>query len=109
MELREHWKNKRSNNSGLYVSVNDIVLLMDDKIPRSKWRIGRIVDIIYGNDGKVRAAIVRTKTDTGRMSNLRRPVNKLIPIEEHVHSIDNDKDGIAFVDDTSVTRIDQNS
>ena len=40
--------------------VNDIVLIHEDNIPRLKWRLGRIVRIVGGRDGKERTCIVRT-------------------------------------------------
>lgn len=52
-ELRQHniYRKQRSN-SGISVTVNDVVLIKEEKpTPRSRWRCGRIVEVINGRDG----------------------------------------------------------
>ena len=75
-ELREHHRVKSRSNS-VDPNVGDIVLIADDKLKRSHWRIGRIVQLFVSKDGKIRDAEVITK-DKG--SHLRRPINLLYPI-----------------------------
>ena len=100
LELREHWRIQRKRQRQAFARKGDVVLLMDDKLPRSRWRIGVIETLIFGNDGQARAASVRTLTETGRITYLRRPVNKLIPLES-----DDDEDSrkdISFIDDKDI-------
>ncbi|XP_066927907.1 uncharacterized protein [Clytia hemisphaerica] len=97
-ELREHWKQKRMKRQPI-TKVNDIVLIMDDKLARSKWRVGIIEKLIPSNDGQIRAATVRTVTETGRISYLRRPVNKLIPLEVSDEEDEIHRREIKFVDE----------
>ena len=82
-ELREHWKNS-SSKSKRYIQENDVVLIFEDKRPRSQWRLGKVVELIHGRDGCVRGAVLQTCTKEGRRSKIRRPVNRLIPLEEHL-------------------------
>ncbi|GBM34821.1 hypothetical protein AVEN_208028-1 [Araneus ventricosus] len=36
-------------------SVNDVILIKDDHLPRNFWKLGRIIELLPGRDGKVRA------------------------------------------------------
>ena len=37
-------------------SIDDIVNIYDDKVPRHKWLLGPIYDVIAGNDGAIKGA-----------------------------------------------------
>ena len=65
------------STKGQSIALNDIVLVHDDKLPRSLWRIGKVVALITSQDNKIRGANVRLPNS----SILRRPVSKLYPIE----------------------------
>lgn len=81
-ELREYHKMRKNRfNKDIVANKDDVVIIADDRMPRAQWRIGRITDVIKGKDQRVRAAIIQCQTDQGRRSNIRRPVNKLIPLE----------------------------
>ena len=51
-------------------------MLVHDDIPRVKWRLAVVEDIIAGEDGLIRAANIRTSTGKSN-----RPVTKLYPLE----------------------------
>ena len=73
--------------------------------PRCTWRIGRIKDVIKGKDEKVRGARIVCITENGHTSVLRRPINKLIPLEMENDDVDElvQKDLVlTFVDDENV-------
>ncbi|GBM13210.1 hypothetical protein AVEN_187982-1 [Araneus ventricosus] len=36
-------------------SVNDVILIKDDHLPQNFWKLGRIIELLPGRDGKVRA------------------------------------------------------
>ncbi|GBN02759.1 hypothetical protein AVEN_65561-1, partial [Araneus ventricosus] len=57
-------------------NVNNIVLLGEEKVPRQLWRLGKIIDVHKGRDGKVRSATI--KTATGMM---KRPIQLLYNLE----------------------------
>jgi hypothetical protein len=40
--------------------VNDIVLVLDDNMPRGHWRMGRVVEVFRGKNGYVRSCRLRT-------------------------------------------------
>ena len=54
-----------------------MILYSFKHLPRSMWRLGRILELINGHDDRVRGAIVRTQNN----SDLRRPINRLYPME----------------------------
>ena len=59
-------------------SIGDIVNIYDDKVPRHKWLLGRIYDVITGKDGTIRGA----KLFVGKTKKtVECPINKLFPVE----------------------------
>ena len=59
------------------LKVDDLVLIVDEKSPRGRWLLGRILKIFPGYDQRVRVAEVKTKNST-----LVRPISKLVLLEE---------------------------
>ena len=81
LQQRQKWNKERRN-----FAVGDIVLVLDDKTPRNSWPLGRILEVYTNrNDGLVRSVKLKT-----RISELRRPVNK-IALLEGADVADNDK------------------
>jgi hypothetical protein len=72
--LREF--HKRSGGEGDEVRVGDVVQIQDDMLPRSRWFLGVIDDVIVGRDGRTRAARVKS-----RRGITMRPIAKLYPLE----------------------------
>uniref|UniRef100_A0A8R1IWK1 DUF5641 domain-containing protein n=1 Tax=Caenorhabditis japonica TaxID=281687 RepID=A0A8R1IWK1_CAEJA len=56
--------------------VDDVVLVYQDKYPRYTWPLGLVIKLHPGDDGAIRSAAVRFEG-----SELKRPVNHLIPLE----------------------------
>jgi hypothetical protein len=61
---------------GNQLEVGDVVVIVDDQAPRNKWKLGRVVSVFPGKDGRIRSAEVRTATGT-----YRRPTVKLAPLD----------------------------
>ena len=80
--------NKRSkwNQPQRNISVNDIVLIVDENAARNEWKLARVVEVMASNDGLVRSAklqLATTQLDAKgkRLSDLSyftRPIHKLI-------------------------------
>ncbi|CDW58140.1 hypothetical protein TTRE_0000644401 [Trichuris trichiura] len=68
---RKKWNVERENPR-----VNDVVLVAEDNVPRHRWRLGIVVELLPGEDGLVRT--VRVKTAAGVIS---RPTRKLHLLE----------------------------
>ena len=59
------------------IELGDIVIVYDEKQPRHLWQMGRVTNLIAGNDEVIRSASVKLGK-SGCIIN--RPVNKLYPI-----------------------------
>ena len=57
------------------LEVNDLVLILDENVKRAHYKMGRVLEVYHGSDGRVRSALV--KTEDGK---LKRPVVKLAPL-----------------------------
>ena len=53
----------------------DVVLVLDPKLPRGKWPLGRIMETYPGRDRHSRAAKVQCGEKT-----VVRPIHKLVPL-----------------------------
>ena len=50
---------------GNFVAIRDLVLVHDEKQPRLLWRMGKVEDLIKGEDNIVRGAVVRVQSGGG--------------------------------------------
>ena len=71
----------------LDIKEGDVVPVQEDHVKRNKWKLGRIEEIIRGEDGIVRGAGVRT-SNNGNVGRIRRPLQELYPLELRSHSIE---------------------
>ena len=69
-ERPQAWTRSRAN-----VRTGDIVLVVDDSVPRGQWPLGLVEDVKVGADGLVRSVDVRIR---GLL--LQRPVTKLVKL-----------------------------
>ena len=81
-ELRESHKHLLGKSRGHpQVSVGDMVIVHDDSLPRSFWKLGRVCDLIVGRDGRTRGATVTVAGKDRRLTTLNRPLQLLYPLE----------------------------
>ena len=73
LQERQKWQRPRRN-----AEIGDLVLLVDDCLPRGQWRMGRVIKAVPGRDGLVRTVVVKT----GASTTLVRPIQKLCLLEE---------------------------
>ena len=57
------------------LEVNDLVWIVDENVKRAHYKMGRVLEVYHGSDGRVRSALV--KMEDGK---LKRPVVKLAPM-----------------------------
>ena len=57
------------------------MLLYDDALPWSFWKLVRVLDLITGRDGKTRGAVVRVPVKNDETTTLRRPLQLLYPLD----------------------------
>ena len=78
--LREYLPTLQKRQRWFYVcrdlKEDDLVLIVDENIPRGQWRLGRVVLVHKAKDGHVRSAVVKT-----RSGHLTRPISKLCLLE----------------------------
>ena len=71
LQIRQKW-NKECRN----FKKGDIVLVMDETMPRGTWPLGRVMEVKTGRDGFVRTVLVKTMK-----SQLVRPISKICLLE----------------------------
>lgn len=57
------------------IKEGTLALLIDERLPPSKWLLGRVVRTHTGADGLVRVVTIRTAT-----TEFKRPITKLCPL-----------------------------
>ncbi|GFW57562.1 uncharacterized protein TNCV_544711 [Trichonephila clavipes] len=57
--LRGKWMFEKNN-----VKIGDLVLIIEENLPTYKWALGRIVELYYGEDKKVRVVKIKTQYST---------------------------------------------
>ena len=79
--LRNSHRTSCERNGQPVVQDGDIVIIEDDTLLRGYWRLGVVENLLTGRDGEVRAVSVRTHTKDHKPIVLKRPIQKLYPLE----------------------------
>ena len=75
---RRKWRTRSQTDA----QIGDLVLVVEDNLPRGRWNLGRIVKTFPGDDGLIRTVEVQMKQGT-----FKRPVAKLCLFEEAERSV----------------------
>ncbi|XP_059217585.1 uncharacterized protein LOC131994736 [Stomoxys calcitrans] len=67
LQRRIKWKTTKNN-----IKINDFVVIKDELLPPTDWRLGRVTKVHYGSDNNVRVAEILTQSGT-----ITRPIVKL--------------------------------
>ena len=70
--LLETQRTLKLNINSLRINVDDIVLVISEKVSRHFWRIAIVTSVLLSRDSEIRGAIVRI-AETNAI--LKRPVN----------------------------------
>ena len=62
-------------------AVGDIVIIHDDAHPRGLWKLGKVESLITGADSHTRGAAVRVLSSGQNTTILRRPMQRIYPLE----------------------------
>ena len=82
INLRETQQASKLNINSLKISVNDIVLVFYEKVPRHFRRIAIVTRVLPSRDSEIREATVRiAKTNTI----LKRPIKKIFAVKNTYH------------------------
>ena len=91
VELRERHRalEKGSVSNAPSVETGDIVTVMEEGTSnRGMWKLGKVLDVYPGNDGLVRGATIEVvASNNGTRKRLRRPLQKLFPLEVRETSV----------------------
>jgi len=60
IELQRRSKRQKDQPN---LKVDDIVVLKEDYVLPAKWKLGRVVEAVVGDDGIVRVVMLRTATE----------------------------------------------
>ncbi|KAL7745787.1 hypothetical protein ACLKA6_009982 [Drosophila palustris] len=70
LQQKHRWTREEQN-----LEVDAVVLIHEDNVPSQNWLLGVVTDVVKGADGKVRVAVVRTKTGV-----YKRAIHRLAPL-----------------------------
>ncbi|XP_058974710.1 uncharacterized protein LOC131800872 [Musca domestica] len=79
LQNRTKWRKKDRN-----LEVGQVVIIKNEETHPARWPLAKVTDVHPGKDGVVRVATVKTQD-----GELKRPINKLCPLE-HVDNIQED-------------------
>ena len=79
--LREYRCVKRRLSGELEIAVRDIVSLKNDSTKQLFWNLAIVQELLTGEDGGVRATVIKTTNDKKKSRSLRKSIQHLIPIE----------------------------
>lgn len=74
-------KRQKNMSSERTSRVKDVVIVKEENQPRGTWKWGHVKELIKGRDNKTRGAVLTVVTNKSRLTELRRPVQHLVPVE----------------------------
>ena len=77
-DLREQHRGGKGHNAR--ITVGEVVLVDEDNVQRSDWKIGKVVQLIEGQDRQVRGARVKL-IPRGKPTFVNKPLQRLYPLE----------------------------
>ena len=80
IDLREHHRHKGESNHK--VSKGEVVLVHEDNVQRSNWKMGKVKELIVGKDREVVGVKLRLLTK-GKPILFNTPLQKVYPLEVH--------------------------
>ena len=81
IELRNAHRHQSQNDASTAISIGDVVVVHEENQLRGNWRLGKILDLIAGADSCIRGAVVEVRSKGGKSVKLKRPVQRLYPLE----------------------------
>lgn len=73
LQERKKWRREKEN-----VKIGQLVLIRDENLPPTQWRLGRIAELLPGRDDLIRNVMIKTTRGT-----FKRPVQKIciLPVD----------------------------
>uniref|UniRef100_A0A914YWB1 DUF5641 domain-containing protein n=1 Tax=Panagrolaimus superbus TaxID=310955 RepID=A0A914YWB1_9BILA len=79
---KQQFQHKATRGAYSFPQLNEVVIVQDDQIPRSFWKLAKIKELLYGTDGECRSALIEFSNG----NQTRRPSNALYPLEVNISS-----------------------
>ena len=113
LELHEHhlYNHKRNYDEFCKLLVGDVFLIKDDFMKRMEWKKGKVEELIYGHDSKIRGALLKV-SQGGKVSHIKRPLQRIVPLEVQSECIMNSQNDVTEVttnDNVNVVTSDLNN
>ena len=80
-QFHQYAVNDKNKQKESIVKEGDVVIVKEENTPRSTWRLGRVKELMKGRDDKVRGALVTVAGKQKKLTELKRPIQHLIPVE----------------------------
>ena len=82
-ELRQFhsYSKTKVSSQGDELIVGDVVLVKEDNLHKSDWKLGKITQLVRGKDDRVRGVELKTISKTGQATTCIIPLQKIIPFE----------------------------
>lgn len=84
-ERMSNWNQRIPENQGReskrIIQLGGVVHIYAGKTPRQQWRMGKVEKLLRGRDNVVHAAEVVTVDNSLRRIRMKRPIQKLYPLE----------------------------
>ncbi|XP_028400806.1 uncharacterized protein LOC114523939 [Dendronephthya gigantea] len=81
LSLRENSQNLANSRNIAKIEVGDVVVMMNEKTKQQFWKLAKVVELLPGQDGIVRAARIKLATSEGKPTILQRSIQQLVPLE----------------------------
>lgn len=81
LELQDIHRFHKQGSVGQKIAEGDTVIVHSKSCKRGFWNLVIIKELIRGHNGHARAAIIHISTGGGKIKHLRRPVERLFPLE----------------------------
>lgn len=75
------YKGIRLQKEQATVKKGNVVIVKGENRPRGTWKLGHVKELIKGGDKKTHDAVLTVVGNKSRLTELRRPMQHLVPVE----------------------------
>ena len=85
LQLSERYSTSETARALRAPVLDEVVLIHEEGLKRTQWRLGRVHELIKSSDGQIRGVVLQVNCN-GRAHILRRPIQCLYPLEVAQHT-----------------------
>ena len=79
--LQEYHRCTQEGRKQKKPETGEVVIVHEENTPRQCWKLGRITEVHRSTDKVIRGITLKVVTKSGKVHKLRRPVQKIFPLE----------------------------